>query len=305
MSFERFTLKNIGINILLVIIYLLWNSSIGEVKAEHYMLSFLWLSSYYAHEKSRKFILGFSIFFVYLIVYDSMRFMPNYQVSQVHIQDVYEAEKAWFGIMSSDVLLTPNEYLALHTNRLFDFLSGFFYINWLPIPIAFAIYLYFKDKYLYTQYALVFLFVNIFGFIMYYIFPAAPPWYVALHGFEFDLNVLGNEAGLGRFDEIIGVSIFENMYNKNANVFAAIPSLHAAYPTVAFLFGIKKGMGKVNWLFGILMIGIWISAVYSNHHYIIDVALGAGLALLTFLLFNKLVKQPAVDKKIKKFIEKI
>ena len=40
-------------------------------------------------------------------------------------------------------------------------------------------------------------------------------------------------------------------------------------------------------LFAIIMLGIWGTAVYSSHHYIIDVMLGIGCALLGILLFEK------------------
>lgn len=305
MSFQRFTKKNIVINILLVAAYIIWNIIVGELRPEHYYLILLWLLCYYAHEKSRRFITGFSIFIIYWIIYDSMRIIPNYEVSHVHIKEPYELEKALFGITANNTLLTPNEYFIIHNNRFFDFLSGMFYINWVPIPLAFGVYLYLKDKYLFTKFSLVFLFVNIAGFIIYYVYPAAPPWYVELYGFDLQLGVPGNSAGLSRFDEIIGVPVFKNLYNKNANVLAAIPSLHAAYPVIVLYYGIKKRLGWINWLFVIFMIGIWFSAVYSNHHYIIDIALGVIIALVVLTLFEKLSRKTYFNTLIQSFIKNI
>mgnify|MGYP000674192654 CR=1 FL=1 len=46
------------------------------------------------------------------------------------------------------------------------------------------------------------------------------------YGFEPVLNTPGNVAGLGRFDELLGCSVFHSIYGRNANVFAAVPSLH-------------------------------------------------------------------------------
>jgi hypothetical protein len=303
MSFQRFTKKNIVINILLVAAYIIWNIIVGELRPEHYFLILLWLLCYYAHEKSRRFITGFSIFIIYWIIYDSMRIIPNYEVSQVYIKEPYELEKALFGITANNTLLTPNEYFIIHNNRFFDFLSGMFYINWVPIPLAFGVYLYLKDKFLFTKFSLVFLLTNLIGFIIYYVYPAAPPWYVELYGFDLQLGVPGNSAGLSRFDEIIGVPVFENLYNKNANVLAAIPSLHAAYPVIVLYYGIKKRMGWVNWLFVIFMIGIWFSAVYSGHHYFIDIVLGVVIALITLLLFTIILYNPIINKQVKKFTE--
>ena len=85
------------------------------------------------------------------------------------------------------------------------------------------------------------------------------------------------------------------MYGRNANVFAALPSLHSAYMPVAFAYAV---MGRCKkWLialFGIIMLGIWFTAVYSGHHYLIDVLLGILCAVVGILLFEQgLMRWPA------------
>ena len=77
------------------------------------------------------------------------------------------------------------------------------------------------------------------------------------------------------------------MYSANANVFAAIPSLHAAYLLVTTIYAIAS---KQKWytcsFFAILCLGIWWTAVYMGHHYIIDVLLGITTAIIGILLFE-------------------
>ena len=128
------------------------------------------------------------------------------------------------------------------------------------------------------------------------------PWYAINYGFEPILNTPGNVAGLGRFDAFFGVTIFDSIYGRNANVFAAVPSLHAAYMVVALVYAI---IGKCRWyvvtLFSIIMVGIWGTAIYSCHHYIIDVLLGISCALIGWLVFEYvLMKIPA----FKRFFER-
>jgi len=305
MEFIRFTNKNLIINTLLVVGYLLWVHFIGEVRGEHYALVIIWISAYYINDKSRRFIIGFSIFIIFWIIYDSMRIIPNYEVSTAHIKEPYDFEKALFGINLSDKFLTPNEYFSLYNNKFLDFLSGFFYINWMPVPLGFGVYLYLKDKYVFVNYSIAFLLVNIIGFVIYYIYPAAPPWYVELYDFDLHIGVPGNRAGLVRFDELVNIPVFEAIYNKNANVLAAIPSLHAAYPVIVLYFGIKKRLGWIIILFVVFMLGIWFSAVYSGHHYIIDIILGISIALITVLLFNRISKYSIINKSIKKMVNNI
>jgi len=304
--FKRFTTKNIIVNLSIVIIYFLWNKFIGELRSEHYFLAVIWITAFYSHEKTRRFILGFSVFIIFWIIYDSMRIIPNYEVSSVHIKEPYEIEKSLFGIAVNQSILTPNEYFAIYNNQFLDFVSGFFYINWIPVPIGFGIFLYLKDKELFFKYSISFLLVNLIGFILYYLYPAAPPWYVQKFGFDLHIGISGNRAGLERFDNLINIAIFEGIYNKNANVLAAMPSLHSAYPVVVFYFAIKKNVKTIfKTLFIIFMLGIWFSAVYSSHHYIIDVIAGIALALIGLFIFEQLLKQKFINNKIKKIIYKI
>ena len=302
MEFKRFTKKNIIINLLLVSLYLMWNKYIGAIRDEHWFLVALWLITFYAHEKSRRFILGFSIFIIFWIVYDSMRIVPNYTVSTPHIKEPYDLEKKLFGIFLNGQLLTPNEYFTQENTKFLDFLAGFFYLNWMPVPIGFGIYLFLKDKYLFLKFSMAFLFVNLIGFSIYYLYPAAPPWYVSLYGFDLHIGVPGNRAGLVRFDELVGVPIFANIYNKNANVLAAMPSLHSAYPVIVLYYALKKAVSlSAKIFFTIFMMGIWFAAVYSGHHYIIDVLAGILVAVLGLFIFEQLTKLPKIQYQIVNF----
>ena len=176
----------------------------------------------------------------------------------------------------------------------------------MPIPIGFGIYLYFVDKVLFLKYSLTFLLVNLFGFIIYYLYPAAPPWYVQDYGFDFKTGIPGSRAGLERFDNLIGIPIFKSIYNKNTNVLAAMPSLHSAYPIVVLYFAFKKNIHlAVKIMFIIFLFGIWFSAVYSSHHYIIDVIGGLITAVIVIYVFELILKKQSITNIIIKYIHYI
>lgn len=223
-----------------------------------------------------------------------MRVYPNYLVNNVDIAQLFTFEKTLFGINIGNITLTPNQFLELNHSTFLDVVAGLFYINWVPIPLAFAFYLYFRNKRQFLYFAMAFFLANIIGFSIYYIHPAAPPWYVAQYGFELHANTPGSTAGLGRFDALIHFPLFSSIYSKNSNVFAALPSLHCAYPVIVLYYGIKNRLGKINWFFGLFMAGIWFAAVYSSHHYVTDVILGIFCAILAIgflhgiLLKNKI-----------------
>ena len=160
--------------------------------------------------------------------------------------------------------------------------------RWIPVPMAFAAYLFFTDKKIFLQFSLTFVLVNMIGFIIYYVYPAAPPWYVQKYGAFFIAHTPGNSAGLQKFDDYFNAGIFKSIYAKGSNVFAAMPSLHSSYPLIVFYYGLKKKMGWVNIIFAIVMVGIWFAAVYTSHHYVLDVIAGITCAAAGILFFQKI-----------------
>lgn len=276
------------------------------LRPEHPIMVLLILVLFLASKESRKLVVALMPFALFAISYDLMNLVPNYKVNPIDVEELYNAEKSLFGITTSMGVVTPNEFFAIHNSAFVDFLAGFFYLCWVPVPIMFGIGLYFaRQRRVYLHFAMVFLFVNLIGFAGYYMHPAAPPWYVMNYGFEPILGTPGNVAGLARFDEMIGVGIFDFLYTRNSNVFAAIPSLHSAYMVIAFWYSLKAKCP--NWLrviFAIIVLGIWFTAVYSYHHYVIDVILGASCAILGIFLFEKcLMKWNKFSGFVDKYVE--
>ena len=264
--------------------YLLLAAWFIGFKGDQVFLVGLFNVLFYLSGPTRRFILGFSIFIVFWIIFDSMKAFPNYRYNIVHIESIYRAEKSLFGMNGH----TPNEFWQTHTSPLLDILAGVFYLCWIPVPLAFAGYLFYKDKNAFLRFSLTFLLVNLLGFVIYYVYPAAPPWYVQQYGFGFNPHTPGNTAGLGRFDSLLHVHVFAGLYAKSSNVFAAMPSLHASYPLIVLYHGIRTKQGWINLLFGTIMAGIWFAAVYSSHHYVLDVLAGILCGLAGIGLFNLL-----------------
>lgn len=266
--------------------YLLLSYFLIGFKSEQIVLVVLFNSLYFISDTTRKFITGFSIFIVFWIVFDYMKAFPNYLFNTVHIRQLYDTEKQLFGIPVNEKLLTPNEYWLIHQNNFLNFITGIFYLCWVPVPLAFATWLFFKNKKQFLYFSLTFLLVNLIGFALYYIYPAAPPWYVEAYGFHLRSNVPGNTAGLERFDQLMHTEIFKSLYAKSSNVFAAMPSLHASYPLIVLYYGLKNKLGLINILFAVIMVGIWFSAVYNSHHYVLDILAGISCAVIGIVSFQ-------------------
>lgn len=273
----------------LSLLYLLLSSWLIGFKSDEVFLVVLFNSLFYLSNPTRRFILGFTVFIVFWVLFDSMKAFPNYRYNVVHIADIYGLEKRLFGVRGGDgIVRTPNEFWLVHQNTFLDIASGCFYLCWIPLPLAFAGYLFYRDKEAFFRFSLSFLFVNLVGFVIYYACPAAPPWYVEQYGFVFNPHTPGNTAGLGRWDAYFHVHVFAGLYAKSSNVFAAMPSLHASYPLTVLYYGIRYRMRWWNALFALIMVGIWFGAVYASHHYVLDVLAGIGCGLIGISLFNYL-----------------
>jgi len=240
-----------------------------------------------------RFLAALSPYLLFGLIYNSMRYCPNYLFGDIDTAGVYNLEKQLFGIISDGVLLTPNEFFHLHHWAVTDILSGMFYLCWVPLPVFYTIWLYATGhRRLSFQLSCGFLFVNLIGFCGYYIHPTAPPWYVMEYGFTPILDTPGHVAGFANFDSLLHINLFHSIYSGNANVFAAIPSLHAAYCPIALYYALKVKDNQ-TWIaiLATVSVGIWFSAVYSGHHYIIDVLLGILTTIIGLAIFDGIIRK--------------
>ncbi len=288
---SAFQLKNILLVTFLSVAYLFASYWVVGFKSDQLVLIVIFNTCYYASTLTRKFILGFSVFIVYWMIFDYMKAVPNYNFSTVHIADLYNFEKKVFGINFNGQLLTPNEYWAINGTTFMDVMGGLFYLCWIPVPLGFATYLFFKNRREFLGFAITFFVVNLVGFVGYYTFPAAPPWYVHQHGFIFDPATKADIGGLAKFDQFFNVHIFKDIYSKGSNVFAAMPSLHSAYPIIVVYYGIRNKLGYANIILATVMVGIWFTAVYTSHHYVLDVIAGIICAIIGIGIFNLLLSK--------------
>lgn len=114
-------------------------------------------------------------------------------------------------------------------------------------------------------------------------------------------------AGLDRFDTLVGFPVFHSIYCNNSNVFAAVPSLHAAYMLVTTIYAVKSRENIITiCVFAFICMGIWWTAVYSTHHYIIDVLLGILTTIIAVAMLEGVIfRVGCVKRGMEKYIASI
>lgn len=154
-------------------------------------------------------------------------------------------------------------------NIVFDFMAAIPYLIHFTLPFAYSTWLLVRCKSFarFMQFLLGFGLMCAFCVIIQQIIPTPPPWMLSNGTYP-------PEAAFHRIDALIRVPLFKKLYGKSPLVCGAFPSLHAAWPSL-ILF-VK------SWISPWFCVGhvtlICLAAVYSMHHWIIDVVFGIAIA---------------------------
>lgn len=133
-------------------------------------------------------------------------------------------------------------------------------------PVLYLTYLIYKRPgYAYFwRFVLSFGLTCSFSIILESSYPTAPPWYYL---------GLPNEGKFYLVDNLFNIQVFHTLYGLNKLICGAFPSLHVSWPTVIAMNGV------VHPFFGMTYVMLIASAaVYSRHHWIIDVTFGFLIA---------------------------
>ena len=95
-----FTQSNLLFAVIASLAYLTLSYFLIGFKSDQLVLVAIFNTLYFLSHTTRRFILAFSIFIIYWIIFDYMKAFPNYRYNEVHIQDIYNWEKSWFGQMA-------------------------------------------------------------------------------------------------------------------------------------------------------------------------------------------------------------
>jgi membrane-associated phospholipid phosphatase len=211
------------------------------------------------------------------LAYDLLRLVRHWRADTIHVADLWHAEAAIFPGPGEGSLA---DAIALATHPVLDGITGVVYITYLPVAVGVAGWLYLRSKRQMAVLSWSFALISLLGWAIWLAWPAAPPWYVDVHGLgPARLDAAASAAGGLRFDRLVGADVFGSFYGRSWNVFGAMPSLHVGYAVVVAAAAWPLG----GWLRrGTVAYAVIMSfgAVYLRHHYLLDVV--AGLALAAF-----------------------
>jgi len=195
---------------------------------------------------------------VYTNLHDTVRFVNPHDI---HVALV-ALEEWMFGLQP---VLWAERFITPARTEFFSF----FYANFFLVAPSVAIVLWFSKRRAEARETLLGVILCFYtGYILYVIFPAAPPrlYFESLGLFTVNLE--------GGFITNFQNALLEMLPNHASR--AAFPSLHAAVSFVSLYYAWRYS----RWFFPILLffvIGLVASTVYLRHHYVVDLIAGLPL----------------------------
>jgi hypothetical protein len=178
------------------------------------------------------------------------------------------AQKAWY---------VPGQISVLDVSMTLVYLAHFL----LPLIAAFLLWV--LRRHLYYPFVMALMLLSFAQFATAVALPVAPPRFAALYGDALAVHDISLDV-----TQALHLGTLSWAYqNLNGNPVAAFPSLHAAYPILAFLF-LRQAWPRGAWLMLSWGAVVDFAIVYLAHHYVIDAIGGVVYAVAAYWVVDRL-----------------
>jgi hypothetical protein len=158
------------------------------------------------------------------------------------------------------------------------------------LPVMVGSFLWIRHRRQFYDFMAALVILSIAAFATYLLLPVAPPWWAAAFG---HLQPAAGHSLPGHLqgpalDGLIGAAGLAGSWltsfafgSVSPDPVAAFPSLHAAYPVLAYL--VLRGIrGPGRWIMLAWTVAAWFSIVYLGDHYLVDIAGGLVYAAVAW-----------------------
>lgn len=232
--------------------------------------------------RGRAFVRDWAPFLLIFLAWQAMRSLADDIGGRVQSDSVIAVERfISFGTVPSvtlqKALSVPGQVSLLDVTMTLVYLAHFL----LPLIAAFLLWVF--RRHLYYPYVMALMLLSFAQFATAVLLPVAPPRFAGLYGEALPVRDISLEV-----TRALNLGTLSWAYqNLNGNPVAAFPSLHAAYPILAYLF-LRQAWPRASWLmlgWGALVI---FAIVYLAHHYVVDAIGGIVYALAAYLAVDRL-----------------
>jgi hypothetical protein len=223
-------------------------------------------------------------FVALFFAYELMRGYADKFGLPIHVADVISLERVVSlgglptlflqGLFHSGAAASPDNLATI---------SVVFYFLHFPLPLAIGFLLWIHQRRLYYDYVGTLIVLSMAAFVTYLLLPVAPPWWAEKFGYVSGTLHL-RDTGFNGLAQLFGFGDYfysYSVYSISSNDVAAFPSLHAAYPFLAFLFA-RRAFGRAGWLMMAYTACVWFAIVYLGEHWVVDIIGGVAYAYAAY-----------------------
>jgi hypothetical protein len=208
--------------------------------------------------RGRTFIADWTPFLLLFFAYEAMRGFAAKTNFPPHDLSGLERWVFWGTIPT---LTLQHAFYHAGVVGLQDVVAMFFYFMHFVLPIVVGFVFWVNSREYYWRFVAALLLMCLLAFVTYLFWPSAPPWY------QLPDVVKVNDQTV---HTLWGYTLVSPIYHSfNSNLFAAFPSLHAAFPMLATVYAWQRyrllAVGLFMWTAAVML-----SIVYLGEHYVVD-----------------------------------
>ena len=231
--------------------------------------------------RTRLFLRDWLPFVAIFLAWESMRGLADDLGTAVHSDSVIAIEKFLFFGNVPSVVLQDWFHVPGQVNAL-DLFTTSLYIAHFALPLSVGLAFWIFHRPMYYRYVLTLMLMSFAAFVCYLLIPVAPPRFSGAFGQALPLHDVARDT----FEQLNFAPVTTWLYgNISGNGVAAFPSIHSAYPLLAFLFA-RERWPRAAWFLLAYSMAVWFSVVYLGHHYVVDVIGGIAFAVAAYFVMK-------------------
>jgi hypothetical protein len=224
-------------------------------------------------------------FTLVLMTYDKSRALADSVGMPLHLQDIAAAERWLFGGNVPAVWLQDHFAHPPHA-QWYDAVASITYSSHFIVTPVLAAVFWLRNREVWFRYISRVIALSLAGLVTYVLFPEAPPWLAAQHGYIGPVSRL-SALGWSYLHADFATQALESGQSGGANPVAAMPSLHFAFAVLAAIFLASRLGSRWRRLIYVYPAMMALTLLYTGEHYLLDEVAGLLYAVAVHLSLGR------------------
>lgn len=271
--------------------YLALGAATGTARPYHWFMLVIIPLAFLAAERCRRFFVDWAPLIAFWLIYDRLRLLQPLLLHRVVVAWPYQLERWLFGgLFGGEVPAhAARAWLAAQSGTMagatLSWTAQLVYLSHIVLVPLLFMWLWTRGRTNQRHRAgfhrmmRAFAYLNFAAIVIYLLMPVAPPWWVSLNGMTSPTTDLLSQM---KISAAMDGKLVTGLIRNAAQWFAAVPSLHGAYPVLLVLLAWRKQPWPVVAVLVVYAVSMWAATVMLNQHYVIDLIAGGLLAAGAF-----------------------